>query len=132
MGRSIAVIGHRAEGDTLVIQEHKQRLVAQYLACYALFTTVLALTVFVVFGIWRNTLTLLVVRYVEKSWAYNAYQNFGLIALTILGFILVMTAEPYLRDGVARKQLMKRFGKLAILLVVAGVAGLLLQVLAQL
>jgi hypothetical protein len=130
MGRSIAVIGHRAEGDTLVIQEHKQRLVAQYLACYALFTTVLALTVFVVFGIWRNTLILLVVRYVEERWAWT-YQ-LGLIALTILGFILVMIAEPYLRDGVARKQLMKRFGKLAILLVVAGVAGLLVQVLAQL
>src|SRR5215218_2470791 len=99
------------KGD-IAMSQQQQRLIARYLACYALFTTVIALSILVIFGIWRNTITMLVVRYVEKPWAYNAYQSFGLIALTILGFILVMTAEPYLRDGVARKQLMKRFGKL--------------------
>jgi len=111
--------------------EQNQRPVAQYVLCYTLFAVLMGLSIVVIFGIWNNTLGMLVKRYVEKPWAFNAYQNFGLIGLTVLGFMLVMAAEPYLRHGVERNQLLQRFGRLALPLVLAGAAGLLLQVLAQ-
>lgn len=115
-----------------MIEQDQRRPVAQYVLCYTLFAVLMALSIVVIFGIWNNTLAMLVKRYVEKPWAYNAYQNFGLIGLTVLGFVLVMAAEPYLRHGVERNKLLPRFGKLALPLVLAGAAGLLLQIWAQL
>jgi putative copper export protein len=48
------------------------------------------------------------------------------MALLGLGaFILVMAAGPYLRNGMERRQLMRRFRKLAIPLVIAGALALL-------
>ena len=102
--------------------------VSQYVLCYALFAALIALVVYVVFIIWRYAIDDLVHRFVEKTWAYNAFQNFGLLGLTIVGFVLVMAAEPYLRHGIARHEVLRRFGKLALPIVIAGAAGLLLQV----
>jgi hypothetical protein len=51
----------------------------------------------------------------------------ALMLLLGLGlFILVMAAEPYLRHGMERRQLLRRFGRLALPLVIAGALGLLL------
>ena len=79
-----------------------------YVLCYALFAVIIALSVFVIFIIWRPAIDMLVVRYIEKTWAYNAYRNFGYIVMTLFGFVIVMIAEPYLRTGVAKNQLIKR------------------------
>jgi hypothetical protein len=51
-----------------------------------------------------------------------------LASMAVLGlgaFILVMAAEPYLRGGLHRQQLMRRFRKLAIPLVIVGAVALL-------
>lgn len=114
-----------------MVDRSQQRPASQYVLCYLLFAVIIALSIFVIFFIWRPAIDMLVVRYVEKTWAYNAYRNFGYIAMTLFGFVIVMIAEPYLRTGVVKNQLIKRFGKVALPLVIAGVAGLLLQVWAQ-
>jgi hypothetical protein len=114
-----------------MVDRSQQRPASQYVLCYALFAVIIVLSVYVIFFIWRPAIDLLVVRYIEKTWAYNAYRNFGYILMTLFGFVIVMVAEPYLRTGVVKNQLVKRFGKIALPLVIAGVAGLLLQVWAQ-
>jgi hypothetical protein len=53
-----------------------------------------------------------------------------LASMTLLGlglFILVMGAEPYLRNGVERDQLRRRFFRLAWPLLIAGAVGLLVR-----
>jgi hypothetical protein len=114
-----------------MVDRSQQRPASQYVLCYTLFAVIIVLSVFVIFLIWRPAIDMLVDRYVAKDWAKNAYQNFGYILMTLFGFVIVMVAEPYLRTGVVKNQLIKRFGKIALPLVIAGVAGLLLQVWVQ-
>jgi hypothetical protein len=70
--------------------------------------------------IWRNAILALLAAFMGRSQA-NRLIYLASMALLGLGlFILVMAAGPYLRSGLERQQLMRRFRKLAIPLVVAG------------
>jgi hypothetical protein len=113
------------------MDEVQRTPVRSYLACYALYIGLIALSVMVVFGVWRNTIDMLVVRFVQHTWQYNAYQTFSMLILTVAAFVLIIGAEPYLRHGAEQNQLLKRFGKMVLPLVIAGIVGILLQVWVQ-
>ncbi len=101
--------------------------VLRYLACYISYFLLLALGVVVVFMIWRRTIIVLLAAFLADSrWNDFLY----LLSMVLLGtglFILVMAAEPYLRTGVPRCQLLRRFTRLAVPLGLAGLLGVLVQ-----
>jgi hypothetical protein len=91
-----------------------------YLACYALYIGLIIPGAIAVLLIWRNAILALLAAFMGRSQA-NRLIYLASMALLGLGlFILVMAAGPYLRSGLERQQLMRRFRKLAIPLVIAG------------
>ncbi len=105
----------------------RQRLL-RFLACYLLYTLLLALAVVAVFVIWPTTMiTVLAVFNAGSRWNHFLY----LVSMLLLGtslFILVMAAEPYLRNGIQRRQLLRRFARLVVPVGIIGLLGVLLQV----
>ena len=96
-----------------------------YLACYALYIGLIIPGTIAVFLFWRNAILALLAAFLGRS---QANRLIYLASMTLLGlglFILVMAAGPYLRSGVERQQLLRRFRKLAIPLVIAGALGVL-------
>src|SRR5215213_1050442 len=91
-----------------------------YLACYALYIGLIIPGSIAVLLIWRNAVLALLAAFLGRSQA-NRLIYLASMALLGLGlFILVMAAGPYLRSGVERQQLMRRFRKLALPLLIAG------------
>ena len=106
---------------------HKQPTWLEYLACYALYIVLIVGGVATLFVVVRPALLVLMDTLLGDSRA-NRFVYMGTIALLGLGlFIMVMAAEPYLRNGVARGQLLHRFIRLATPVVVAAVLGLLVS-----
>ena len=104
----------------------KRSVLLDYLLCYALYALLIICGVVVVFVIWRNAIVAMIAAFMGRSEA-NRIVYLGSMLLLGLGlFILVMAAEPYLRHGVERRQLLRRFGRLALPLLIAGGLGLLL------
>jgi hypothetical protein len=103
----------------------RQPTTADYLVCYALFVLLIILGVAVLVLIVRPAILVLIGALLGRSqWNRMAYLTS--IALLGLGlFILVMAAEPYMRNGVKRGQHIRRFLRLAAPLVVAGALGFL-------
>ena len=97
-----------------------------YLLCYGLFTVVLALTV-VVFFIWRVALLELISVLNGRSYANRSLYMLGMIGIGIALFTVVMFAEPYLRFGVERRQLLHRFRRVALPLTIIAVVGVVIQ-----
>ena len=81
-----------------------------YVACYALYVLLVVLGVTVLF-IWPTTLVALIGAFIGLSL-----------------FALVMAGEPYLRHGVQRRQLRRRFVRLAVPLGLLTVLGVVLQI----
>jgi hypothetical protein len=103
----------------------KRHTLGAYVACYALYIGLIIPGTITVFLIWRNAIVAMIRRFLAGN---QANQLIYLASMALLGlgaFILVMAAEPYLRSGVERRQLMRRFRKLAIPLVIAGALALL-------
>jgi hypothetical protein len=98
----------------------------EYVACYALYVLLLIPGVLVVLFIWRNAVLAMIAAFLGRSQANRLVYLASMALLGLGGFILVMAAEPYLRSGVRRQQLLRRFGRLALPLVIAGGLGLLL------
>ena len=96
-----------------------------YLACYALYIGLLIPGTIVVLLIWRNAILALLEAFMGRSPANRLIYLASMVLLGLGAFILVIAAESYLRNGVAQRQLMRRFRKLAIPLVIAGVLALL-------
>jgi hypothetical protein len=61
------------------------------------------------------------------SSASGSIYTVSLIVIGISLFMLVIAAEPYLRNGVKRGQLMRRFVRAALPVITAGMLGLLLS-----
>jgi hypothetical protein len=96
-----------------------------YLACYALYIGLIIPGSIGVLLIWRNAVLALLAAFMGRSQA-NRLIYLASMALLGLGlFILVMAAGPYLRSGLERQQLMRRFQKLAMPLVFAGALAVL-------
>ncbi len=106
-------------------------MLRRYVACYALYLTLLPLS-YAVFVVWSQTILLALGVTVEEAQARPFYLGVGLLAVVVALFLLVLGAEPYLRSGVARKQLRARFLRLAIPLVVAIIVGAAAQDLLRL
>ena len=101
-----------------------------YLLCYLLYAVVLVLAYVVAFVIWRPAILALTAAVFGPSRINRAVYLTGVILVGGAMMILVLGAEPYLRTGVERGQLLRRFARLAVPLVIAGALGLLLQILA--
>ena len=105
------------------------RTVRDYFLCYALYVVLIALAYVVLFVIWRQTIISLIGVTLGARTQSSAAYLFPMFLMGLGMFVLIMAAEPYLRTGIPRGKVVRRFGRMAIPLVVAGVAGLLLQVL---
>jgi hypothetical protein len=104
-----------------------------YLLCYLLFLLLGALLYYDVFVIGVAALRLLAPLMFRggRCCPENALFSFAFLGMGIGGFVWVMAAEPYLRHGVERGDLRRRFTRLAVPLVVAGLLGTLFWFLAS-
>jgi hypothetical protein len=75
--------------------------------------------------IWRNAVLALLAAFMGRNQANRLIYLASMALLGLALFILVMAAGPYLRSGLERQQLMRRFRKLAIPLVIAGALAVL-------
>ncbi len=96
-----------------------------YLACYALYIGLIIPGTIAVFLIWRNAIVVMIAAFLGRSQANQLVYLASVLFLGLGAFILVMAAGPYLRNGLQRRQLMRRFRKLAIPLVIAAAVALL-------
>ena len=96
-----------------------------YVACYSLYVLLLMGSI-VTLLIWRVTILLLIATTIGLSSANGSIYAVSLIVLGISLFMLVIAAEPYLRNGVKRGQLMHRFVRVALPVIIASMLGLLL------
>lgn len=96
-----------------------------YLACYALYIGLIIPGTVAVFLIWRNAILALLAAFMSRSQANQLIYLASMVLLGLGAFILVMAAGPYLHSGVERRQLMRRFRKLVIPLVIAGALAML-------
>jgi hypothetical protein len=97
----------------------------KYLACYTLYIVLIAAGIVVLYWVVRPAILALLAALLGQSYANRII---FLSSMTLLGmglFILVMAAEPYLRNGAARHQLLRRFVRLAAPVIIAAVLGLL-------
>lgn len=102
----------------------------EYVACYALYILLIVVGAATLFLVLRPALLALIDVLLGDSRA-NRIVYLGSITLLGLGlFILVMAGEPYLRNGVERHQLLRRFIRLAAPVVIAAVLGLLVLAIA--
>ncbi len=98
----------------------------RYGACYALYALLVALGVAVLF-IWPTTILALIGAFIGLSEANELIYMLSNLLLGLSLFTLVIAGEPYLRGGMRRRQLRRRFVRLAVPLGLLGGLGLLLQ-----
>jgi hypothetical protein len=100
-----------------------------YLACYGLYFLLIIAGVATLFLVLRPALLALIIALLGESQANRLVYSATITLLGLGLFIFVMAAEPYLRNGIARRQLLRRFLRLAIPVAIAAVIGLLVLVL---
>jgi hypothetical protein len=99
-----------------------------YLACYSLYVLLLVCSV-VTLLIWRVTILLMIATWIGASSVNGSIYAISMIVIGLGLFMLVIAAEPYLRNGVKRGQLMRRFVRVALPVAAAGLLGVLLGML---
>ena len=103
--------------------------VLPYVAIYALYAGLVVLSG-IVFFTWSPTILALVVAFVaNEDWQRTLYL-FGRTLVGLILFLFVMAAEPYLRAGVQRGQLVRRSIYLLVAIGVAGGIGIIVRRLA--
>ena len=95
-----------------------------YVVCYGLYALLLAGSV-VTLLIWRVTILLMIATWIGQSSVNASIYAVSMIMIGLGLFMLVIAAEPYLRNGVKRGLLMHRFMRVALPVVAAGLLGLL-------
>ena len=98
-----------------------------YLACYSLYGLLLVCSV-VTLLIWRVTILLMIATWIGVSSVNGSIYAVSMIVIGLGLFMLVIAAEPYLRNGVKRGQLMHRFVRVALPVLAASLLGLLLGI----
>ena len=83
-----------------------------YVVCYVLYALILVMS-YGAFVIWSQTVLLGLGAFVDAPQAVPALWGGGVLILGIAAFLLVLVAEPYLRDGVQKRQLRRRFVRVA-------------------
>jgi hypothetical protein len=97
-----------------------------YVLCYAFYAVLLALS-YVVFVIWSQTILLALGAFVDGPEQIPALWGVGLIVVGFSAYLLLLVAEPYLRGGVQKRQLQRRFLRIAGPLVAIIVVGIVIQ-----
>jgi hypothetical protein len=121
LGAGVAAVA-RATSPWLVL--------ARYTACYGLYVVVLVLSV-AAFFVWPGALKALLAL-LDLQWGLNRLIYLTtLTLLTLLLFIVVMGAEPYLRHGVERHLLLRRFLRLSAVVGSVAVVGLAIRWIAE-
>jgi hypothetical protein len=111
------------------IKSSKQATWVDYLVCYALYILLILGGVAALIMVVRPAILALIVALLGNS---QANRIIYLASITLLGlglFILIMAAEPYLRNGIERRQLLRRFIRIATPVIVAGILGALVLAL---
>lgn len=98
-----------------------------YLLCYLSYAALIALVVIVTFVIWRRTVLNLLLAINTRPEANTLLYFVSMVLMGLVGFIVVITAEPYLRTGLERGLLWRRLMRLAIPFVVAGLIGIIVN-----
>jgi hypothetical protein len=96
-----------------------------YVACYSLYVLLLMGSI-VTLLIWRVTILLMIATWIGLSPANGSIYAVSMIVIGLGLFMLVIAAEPYLRNGVKRGQLMHRFVRVGLPVAAAGLLGVLL------
>lgn len=96
-----------------------------YVACYSLYALLLVGSIITLL-IWRVTILLMIGTWIGLSPANGSIYAFSMIVIGLGLFMLVIGAEPYLRNGVKRGQLMHRFVRVALPVIIASMLGVLL------
>jgi len=94
----------------------------EYLACYALWFVLIALS-FLVFSVLKTAALVVIGALDDNTIGIPAVYGAVLIVLGLCLFGVVMAAEYYLRSGVEKRQLRRRFARLALPLVACIVLG---------
>ncbi len=96
----------------------------EYAGCYALYLVIVALSVATMYG-WLLAIQWLFP--IILGWDLMMANAFAVgLTLLLVGialFSLVLLAEPYLRAGIQRREIRRRFARVAIPLVAVGVLG---------
>lgn len=100
-----------------------------YALSLGLFLVLLVVGYVAIFIVWREALLdMLAVVLQGRHWSISRLlYMLGVVGLTIVGFIYLMAAEPYLRVGVERHDLRRRFLRLFIPLAVITIIGLIVR-----
>jgi hypothetical protein len=107
----------------------RARNVGSYLLCYALLAVLFALTIALIFA-WSQALVALISVLIGRSFANRAIYQVSLVLVVLALFIVFMGAEPYLRNGVQKGVLVRRFSRVAIPMGIALVVAFAIRVLA--
>jgi uncharacterized membrane protein len=99
---------------------------ADYVICYALFIVLIVLC-YATFQIWRITLQLGFVTIFGQSYGDQFLYSILVLLIGIALFVLIIVAEPYLRGGLRRRQVLPRFLRLAVPVGIAIAIGLVLH-----
>src|ERR671933_747976 len=97
-----------------------------YVACYALYALLVALGVTVLF-IWPTTILALIGAFIGLSTANELIYMLSNLLLGLSLFVVVMAGAPYLHSGIRRRQVRRRFVRVAVPLGGLVALGLLLQ-----
>lgn len=90
--------------------------VPRYVLCYLLFVVLVGLS-YAGFILWQPTSLRLIGAALGDSYANQFLQDVSVVFLGFVLFGLLIAGEPYLRDGVAKRRLGRRFLRLALILV---------------
>ena len=99
---------------------------ASYGACYALYILLVALSAAVLF-IWPTTILALIGAFIGLSTANELIYMLSNLLLGLSLFVVVIAGAPYLHSGIRRRQVRRRFVRVAVPLGGLVALGLLLQ-----
>lgn len=101
-----------------------------YAAVYTLFAVILVLA-YAIFWIWRQTLLLLLQVFLPENYGNRSILLFSMVLIALGLFVVVLSAEPYLRKAIQSRQgdLVRRFLRIALPLAGLCAVGLLLRIL---
>ncbi len=105
----------------------RRELMLAYVVCYGLFLLLLALSILAFFA-WRAAILALIGAFAGRS-AANSLLYVG--PMTLIGlvlFLIIMAAETYLRTGVERRQLRRRFVRFVTPLIIVVLLAVLLRI----
>ena len=103
--------------------------VLHYVVCYLLFILLIVIGTVSVLEIWRVAILEFLSTFMRGNFATPAILEFTIVLMMLGLFLLVLIAEPYLRQGVQRGLLLRRWLRLAVPLAAFGIIGLLLRAL---